>query len=166
METTSTRQQKRSLSSTKKWKQVNGSNKDLTIILHMKKMDSGTTAGSAATALLLKNQTPTSGDSNNNVESSEKSKSENSEPKSGRKAFYKLIFKSSGSNNSSSTNDSNNNSQQSSAPATNNSYTKVSMERASSSNLESKISQLSLDQRQLQSQQQQGNSLPSDLTKR
>jgi hypothetical protein len=165
METTSTRQQIRSLSSTKKWKQVNGSERDLTIILHMKKMDSGTTAGSAA-AHLLNNQTPTSGDSNNNVENSEKSKSENSEPKSGRKAFYKLIFKSSGSNNSSSTNDSNNNSQQSSAPATSNSYTKVSMERASGSNLESKISQLSLDQRQLQPQQQQANSLPSDLTKR
>lgn len=142
-------------------------------------MDSGTTAGSAATALLV-NQTqhnsPSSGDSNNNIEnaSSEKSKSEKSENSGGserscRKAFYKLIFKASGSNSSSSTNDSNNNSQQTSAPATNNSYTKVSMERASGSNLESKISQLSLDQRQLQSQQQQGNSLitnQSDLSKR
>lgn len=142
---------------------MNSSAKDLKIILHMKKMDSGTTAGSASITPHLKIQSPTSGDSNNNIDSSEKSKSENSEPKSSRKAFYKLIFKSSGSNNNSSTNDSNNNSQQSSVPATNNSYTKVSMERTSTNHLESKISQISIEQRQLQ---QQGNSLPSDPMRR
>ncbi len=129
-------------------------------------MDSGTTAGSAATSL-LSNQS----DSNNNVENvSEKVKSEkisenSGSEKSGRKAFYKLIFKSSGSSSSNSANDGNNNSQQSSAPATNNSYTKVSMERASGSNLGNKILQ-SLDQRQMQPQQGNALLMNHDFAKR
>ncbi|KAL7018758.1 hypothetical protein ACKWTF_010899 [Chironomus riparius] len=175
--------------------------KNLTIIVHMKKMDgsnnvvgSGTSAA-AATAFLHQqslannnNSSILSGDTNNNNNHSvdhnnssgnennikSNSKSESSTISCGKKAFYKLIFnKSSGSNNSSDNNNNSNSNQSSNTPPLNNSYTKVSMERTANGSIESKISQMSIDQNRqsISSQSHQGNSLvvsptSNDLTRR
>lgn len=138
--------------------------KNFTIItIHMKKMDccfnNAVGSGTVQQQSTANNNNKTSGDSNNNhsTESSEK-KSESS----GKKAFYKLIFNKSSSGSNNDNNNNNNSSNTTSAPPLNNSYTKVSMERTGNGTLESKISQLSIEQnRQLipSQQQQHGNSL-------
>jgi hypothetical protein len=158
--------------------------KNFTIIIHMKKMEgSNNVVGSgtsAATAFLhqqciANNHSILSGDTNNNSssnnnhsvdnssgnENKSNSKSESSTISCGKKAFYKLIFnKSSGSNSSDNNNNSNSN-QSSNTPPLNNSYTKVSMERTANGSIESKISQMSIDQNRqsISSQSHQGNSL-------
>lgn len=158
--------------------------KNFTIIIHMKKMEgSNNVVGSGtSTATFLHQQSLTSnnnnhsilsGDTNNNNnsnnnhsvdngsgnENKSNSKSESSTISCGKKAFYKLIFnKSSGSNSS---DNNNNNNQSSNTPPLNNSYTKVSMERTANGSIESKISQMSIDQNRqsISSQSHQGNSL-------
>jgi hypothetical protein len=168
-------------------KNLNSKIKLTIVTVLMKKMDnSGTTAGPAAllNQSLSHHSIAASGDSNNNVEnsnngsnlnekSSNVSKSETQISEKGKKPFYKLIFKSSsGSNNNHHNNDTNNNSSsnqpQQLAPASNNSYTKVSMERTNGS-LERKISLLTVDSNHQSPPQQQGNSLlmsQADLVRR
>lgn len=159
------------------WCDTEDIKKSLTIIIHMKKMDSSSNVGSGTSpSAFLRQHSLTnsnsilSNDTNNNSsknaldnsnssgnDSKSNSKSESSTISCGKKAFYKLIFnKSSGSNNNDSNNNNNNtnnsssnNSQPSATPPLNNSYTKVSMERAavgSGSSIESKLSQMSIDQ--------------------
>lgn len=150
----------------------------LTIVTVLKMDNSGTTAGPAAllNQPLCHNSISTSGDSNNNVENSSLnerssivSKSETQISEKGKRPFYKLIFKSSsGSNSNDTNNNSSNNQPQQLVPASNNSYTKVSMERTNGS-LERKISQLTVDSNRQSPPQQQGNSLlmsQSDLVRR
>lgn len=164
-----------------------GSSDDLkenffTFIIHMKKMDVNNALNSGKSTALLHQQTlankshstlSSSGDSNNNnnncnnhstlVVSDVSDKSNKNESSSGKKAFYKLIFNKSSSGSNNDTNNNNNNNS-TAAPPLNNSYTKVSMERTLAGNLETKISQMSIDQNRQISTSPQGNSLQMNQT--